>query len=85
MFRMALGCLDFSASHSTSTEVIFHCQRINVFCEVGTKFLYIILMNFILETFSTHSDFINVTVITLMPVVTKTMHVLECSLELKTQ
>lgn len=29
---MALGCLDFSASHCSSTEFIFQCQRV-VFCD----------------------------------------------------
>jgi hypothetical protein len=81
---MALGCSDFSASHCASTQFIFHCQRV-VFCEVGTNFLYIIWMNFMLETLHTHPDFITVTVITLMPTVIKTMHVLECSLEIKNQ
>jgi len=38
-----------------------------------------------LETFNNHPDFITVTVITLMTIVIKTMHVLECSLELKIQ
>lgn len=42
-------------------------------------------MNFMLETLHTHPDFITVTVITLMPTVIKTMHVLECSLEIKNQ
>jgi len=38
-----------------------------------------------LETLSTHPDFITVTVITLMIIIIKTMHVLECSLEPKIQ
>ena len=80
----AIGCLDFSASYCASTEFIFQCQRV-VFCKVGTKFLYIIWMSFVLGTLTTHPDFITVTVITLMIIVIKTMHVLECSPEPKIQ
>ena len=79
-----LGCLDFSASYCASTEFICQGQRV-IFSKVGTKFLYTIWINFMLETFNNHPDFITVTVITLMTIVIKTMHVLECSLELKIQ
>jgi hypothetical protein len=80
----ALECLDFSASYCASTEFIFHGQWV-VFSKVGTKFLYIIWMNFMIETLTTHPDFITVIVITLMTMVIKTMHVLECSLAFKIQ
>jgi hypothetical protein len=80
----ALESLNFSAPYCTSTEFIFQGQRV-IFSKVGTKFLHITWMDFMLETPNIHPDFITVTVITLMTIVIKTTHVLKCSLEIKIQ